>query len=197
MPMNQRNIIITVAVVALLGVAGGAYLLRSGGADISEAPPAEDRQQATKYVASEEFSKLDEETRKDYVKKFVGTMGGGPPRGLRATTQLSDEERSRFRQQFGPVMRQMMTKRINDYFALPADEQVEHLDKIIDMFEARRAEAAKDDSGRPRRGMTPERLKNILENTKPEMRAKFVEFRKALENRSKQRGLPSAFGPPK
>ena len=65
------------------------------------------------------------------------------------------------------------------------------------MFEARRAEAAKDDSGRPRRGMTPERLKNILENTEPEMRAKFVEFRKALENRSKQRGLPSAFGPPK
>ncbi len=195
--MNQRNVIIAASLGAVLVVAAGAYWFWPGGPDITDAPPVEDRQQAAKYVASEEFAKLDEETRSQYLKKFTGSFDDGPPKGLRATTQLSDDERSRFRKQFGPMMRKMMTKRINDYFALSAEEQVEHLDKMIDMFQARRAEAAKGDSPRPHRGMTPERLKRIIENTEPEMRAKFVEFRKALQNRSKQRGLSSPFGPPK
>jgi len=195
--MNQRNLIIAASIGVVLVVAVGAYWLWPGGPDISDAPPVEDRPQAAKYVASEEFAKLDEDTRSQYLKKFAGNLGDGPPRGLRATTQLSDEERNRFREQFGPVMRRMMTKRIDDYFALSAEDQVEQLDKMIDMFQARQADAAKDDSARPRRGMTPERLKNIIENTEPEMRAKFIEFRKALQNRSKQRGLSSPFGPPK
>jgi hypothetical protein len=195
--MNQRNVILAASIGAVVVVAAGAYWLWPGGPDIADAPPVEDRQQAAKYVASEEFAKLDEETRSQYLKKFTGSFGDGPPKGLRSTTQFSEGEKSRFRQQIGPMMRRMMTKRINDYFALSPEEQVEQLDKMIDMFQAHRAEAAKDDSGRPRRGMTPERLKNIIENTEPEMRAKFVEFRKALQNRSKQRGLSSPFGPPK
>jgi len=211
MLMNGTRLTIAVVAAAVLGIGVVlGYRYWPGGEDISEAPPAEEREKAAKYIASDRFAKLDDETKRTYVEKFVGRPGGGPPRGFRATTQLSDGERKRFIEQFRPVMRKMMAKRIDDYFALPPAEQTKRLDEIIDSMEARRLERERRAATRPsggegsdrregrrRRGFTPERLKHILENTEPEMRAKFVEFRKAIEKRRAERGLPPRRGPPR
>jgi len=194
--MDERKYAVAAAVVAgLAAVSLTAYWLWPGGADIADAPSVDDAGQAVEYVASDEFSKLGDKDKQEYVEKLAKSGGEGPPRGLfAATTQMSDEARGRFRKQFGPVMRRMMMKRINDYFDLPKDQRAAEMDKIIDGFEARRAEAPKDRPPGGPRGMTPERLKKILENTEPEMRARFVEFRKDMETRRKQRGLPPGFG---
>lgn len=47
-----------------------------------------------------------------------------------------------------------------------------------------------DGQGRRGRGMTAERIKSRMENTPAEIRARWAEFRKALSDRRKERGLP-------
>lgn len=47
------------------------------------------------------------------------------------------DERTR-RERFGNIMREAMTKRVNEYCALPAEKQIAYLDKIIDNMESRR-----------------------------------------------------------
>lgn len=47
-----------------------------------------------------------------------------------------------------------------------------------------------DGQGRRGRGMTAERIKSRMENTPAEVRARWAEFRKALSDRRKERGLP-------
>ncbi|MCP4379427.1 MAG: hypothetical protein GY794_25055 [bacterium] len=196
--MNVNKVIIATVIIAVIGTTATlAYWYWPGGADISDAPPIEDRQEATKYIASEDFAKLDDKTRQTYVKKLAETMKDSRPRDFRATTQFSDEEKSRLRKQFQPVMRQMITNHINTYFELPPEKRNEHLDKTIDFIEARRPKNTNTTTRpkRSRRGMTPEGLKKILENTEPEQRAKFVAYIKAIEKRRKERGLPPAHGP--
>ena len=109
-----------------------------------------------------------------------------------------------------------MQKHMDEFFALPPDKQTAAIDKQIDEMEARRKRREQGRSGNQtagkdnqrgrgwggRRGSggpqsenaRNERRKRMMANTTPEQRAKFQAYRKLVENRRKQRGLPDGGG---
>lgn len=124
---------------------------------------------------------------------------------------LRDEDRER--------MEQRMEQRIDEFLALPAEERTERLDELIDRMEdmrqrwdQRRQQQASSgggggdggqQAGRGRgQGRTGwdrvnpearnERRLAMLNNTTPERRAKWTEFRRQMNDRRKERGLPEA-----
>ena len=153
--------------------------------------PAGSPQDVAAYVASNKFARLSADDKQAYLRQ------AGP--GLfRSSRELSDEQRQKLRENIGPVFRQGMEDRINKYFELPPEEQIAYLDEMIDRMEAMRqahpprASAGSDGQNqrpRGRGGFTPARMKNRIENTSPEHRAKMAAFRKAMSERRKQRGL--------
>jgi uncharacterized membrane protein len=215
--MNRKVVsIVTIGVVLMAGIAGGAYLLWPRPApEPAEPPPdpsAQKPQEALKYMASEAFEKLDDEAKKEYFDQ-VREASGGRGFGFRGRgADLTDEERERLRQNVRPLAMKAMEDRMSAYFELPAEEQTAYLDDIIDRMQAgreareeRRKERAEAAETAPdaetatagntprrdhhRRGFTPERMKTRIETSEPEQRARHVEFFKALRNRAEERGV--------
>ena len=97
-----------------------------------------------------------------------------------------------------------MMQRIDQVLAMPPEQQVQEIDKFIDMMEQRRQ--SRDQAGeRPERGdrgqdMTEaqrdQRRKERLDRISPEQRAKFDLMRDLVNTRREERGLePSPGGP--
>lgn len=175
-------------------------------------PPALEQQKTTeitKYLASEEFEKLEPEQKQAYfagaVERFESESTWRPPR-----EELSDEERKRLRKNAGPLFRKVMERRIEKYFEMPKEERTVYLDEMIDRFEemrkareVRRAEreAAGETSSAPRerprgphRRFTPERLRDMIEKTPPETQARFIQFMMDMRARREERGMPASRG---
>ncbi len=215
--MNRKVVsIVTIGVVLAAGIAGGAYLLWPRPAPEPAAPPpdpsAQKPKEAVKYMASEAFEKLDDEAKKAYFDR-VREASGGRGFGFRGRgADLTDEERERLRKNVRPLAMKVMEDRMNAYFELPEEAKTAYLDDIIDRIQAgreareerrrERAEAAKaapdaetaNAGNSPRRGghgrrFTPERMKNRIETSEPEQRARRVEFFKALRDRAEERGV--------
>jgi len=175
--------------------------------DVAAAPPEE----VAKYMASEEFGKLSEAERRDYIEKLRDAREPQEQRRLmRSGAELSDEERRQLRANVAPVFQKMMEDRIDRYFALPASQQQAYLDEMIDQmqqFVAQRPAArptpreasgsSSEPAGGRGRGFTPERLKQRIETTDPAKRAKFVEFFKAFRRRMEERGIRFDRRPPR
>ena len=122
--------------------------------------------------------------------------------------RLSPEQRQRLWGESGGGFRQRMQQQVDDFFDLPSEQRAAHLDKQIDTMEARRAQFAQRGGrqggpggrrfqGELRGGRTyrsaDERNqlhKRRLDGTTPENRAKWSEYRRQLEDRRRQRGLP-------
>ena len=185
MTKKYKWIIADVSVVVLCAVVASYALWADSTPGLDETNPGK----IAKYMASDEFAKLDESTRREYF------------RALRDNAdKLSDQDRDKLRESMGRSMRQQMQARLDEYFELPADQRQAHLDNIIDRMQARRANGMPapgnpppDDrpNGQrgPRRGFTPDRLKRMIENTPPERRAKMAEFMKAMRKRMEERGI--------
>jgi hypothetical protein len=117
------------------------------------------------------------------------------------------------------AFRQMQERRINDYFALPANQRTAYLDKLIDEMEVRRKERAlrgndpnsqfgffdpnsrsNDPNARQRRRQqrqamrTPENQRARREAIDPLTRAKMAAFRAALGARMSARGISAPGG---
>ncbi len=129
----------------------------------------------------------------------------------------SEAEREQLRRNIGPVMRRRMERRVEAYFELPeGPERTAHLDELIDAMEARRRAAEQrrqaeggssgEGDGPPgggppgpphggrggtggRGGGFAARMKQRIEGTPPEQRARFVEFMKAMRARMEERGI--------
>ena len=129
-----------------------------------------------------------------------------------------EERRERWRT-IGPLMRKLRDKRMNDYFAATKEKQKELLDQDIDHMlamreqrEARRQQrppretrqttetkstpstrsTASDKSDPPRgrgRRFTPARVRERIESTTPEERARREAYWKALRDRMRERGV--------
>jgi hypothetical protein len=121
---------------------------------------------------------------------------------------LSDDQRSAF---FDANRDQWMLgvqRRMDEFFALPVADQQKRLDEILDRMQQWRQTRGQDGGardasardgrrdGRGRGGwqnMTEaqrdERSKRRLDRTSPKLRAQFSEFRRRLDERSKQRGM--------
>lgn len=125
----------------------------------------------------------------------------------------------------GSLFRSAMRQRIDAYFAAPPEKRLAELDRQIKQEELMRQAfeassgpgGAGGGSGGPRpggnaaggggpqpggggRGRTEETRnnwrKNMIDRTSPQMRARYAEYRSAMEKRKEQLGLPSGgFGP--
>lgn len=204
--MSKKSVVLSTcgAVLIASAIAAACVLWL----DKPHEPPAPSEQSAgeiTKYLASEEFEKLEPEQKQAYfggaVKRFESENTWRPPR-----QDLSDEERERLRKNAGPLFRKVMERRIEKYFEMPKEEKTAYLDEMIDRFaemrkarEQRRAEraAAGETSSAPRerrrgphRSFTPARLRDMIENTPPETQARFIQFMMDMRARREERGLP-------
>lgn len=215
MSMNRnRWIVMTAATAAVLGGAGALVAWGPWRAPRPPDPNDQSPQEIVEYMASKEFGRLPVEARSQYMSRARDARRRQGDRGRVRRDELSDQQRRRLRENMHSTLRAHMEQRLNEYFELPPGEQTAYLDRMIDRMYQRRERRDRDggraDAGRAgrrdgdsdrhrrggRRGPTPERLKRRLEHSTPEMRAKFVEFRKALRRRMEERGIePGRRGP--
>ena len=131
------------------------------------------------------------------------------------------DERTR-RERIGNIMQAVMTKRAEDYCALPAEKQIAYLDKIIDDMESRRNQSPfggiRPDGNRPpffggmppdgnrpgrrqqgqlRRRPSAANMRARSEQTSAQTRLNMAIFRRDMRKRMEQRGIsfPQPRGP--
>ena len=221
----DREPLVTVAVVlvVLAGVGLAAYSLWPEPTSPPPPDPAgQTREESVKYMASEAFGEQDDEAKQEYVEAAREAHGDGwgpgPMMGGR-DAGLSEAERQRLRENVRPAMRREMEERMDTYFELPPEEKAAYLDDIIDEmqdrrreFEERRRQREEQAEGEPseaarhrpagerragdgRRGPSLERMKERIETTDPEQRARFVQFFIDLRERMEERGIDMRRGP--
>ena len=182
--MNRKHMWIVLAgCVLVISVAGLAYVVwPSSPPD----PATQSPEETASYVASKQFAKLDDAEKQDYLSQIQGRR-----ELFRAAQDLSEEDRQKLRENVRPLFRRAMEDRVDEYFELSPEEQTVFLDGMIDQMETMRQGRPDRPAGERQRrpGFTPDRMKNMLENTPPESRAKFVEFMDAVRKRRKERGL--------
>jgi hypothetical protein len=126
---------------------------------------------------------------------------------------LSDAQRRAFfdanRNEWG----QRMQQRMDEYFAMSKADQQKRLDEILNRIVQARNSQQQNANGQGNaqgnrgpngnrgggRNMTDEarqaRAKQRLDNTSPKQRAQIAEFRRQLDTRAQQRGIPLNSGP--
>lgn len=121
-----------------------------------------------------------------------------------AVELLPEGQREAARQRVFDGFQERQRKEIATFFTLSPGEQTAFLDKQIDRSEQRRREwQSRGDrstsprtggNGNDRRNSTAEdrnqRRKRRLDNTTPETRAQFDEYRRRMDGRRRERGLP-------
>lgn len=189
---------ITITVLGISAVLAGAVW--AGLALFQEPTPvaksvADTPLEVAQYMASEGFSKLSAEQKKEYFHKAGEKFDMGSYFSVR--DQLTEEQRRTLRQNMRPMFHNMMEDRVNKYFELPQEQREAYLDEMIDRMQEmrrnhqanRRNRDANQSGQQRRRGISPERFKNRIEKSSPEDRAKRVEFMKAMRERMKKRGI--------
>jgi hypothetical protein len=117
-------------------------------------------------------------------------------------SSLSDDQRRAFFDANRGQWMQRVQQRMDEFFALAPADQQKRLDEILNQMQQRRLNRPNDgarDGRRDGRGrgdwanMTEaqrdERAKRRLDRTSPKLRAQFSEFRRRLDERSKERGM--------
>lgn len=143
-----------------------------------------------------------EEARQD--PNDAGRREGGR-RGLlgSAGEDLTDAQRDQLRQNMRNAFEKQRDDRMKEFVAMDPNERTAYLDSMIDRMQQRqsqrtsrprpeRSESRDGNSPRRsggRRGFTPERMKNRIENSDPQTRAARQEFIKALRKRMTERGI--------
>ena len=119
--------------------------------------------------------------------------------------KLTPDQRDSLRRD-NPFAKQMQ-QTVVSFFDLPEEKRVAALDKEIDRFEKfrkdmekRRGQGGGPPGGFGNRGNMSEADRNamrkkMLDNTSPQERAMFGEYMQQMQDRRKQRGLPTFGGP--
>ena len=147
--------------------------------------------QKERDVNLQRMDEMDDEERRATREAFRDNIQG-----------LSDDQRREFFESSRPMFMQMAQRRMDEFFSLTPEEQAQRLDEIIDRQEAGQREGRGERSNRGDRrprtaGERSERMKRMLDRTTPEMRARFSEFRRLINERREERGLPPSKGPPR
>jgi len=210
--MRQNAMVALAAVTLMAAVAGLGLWLRATPEPpvVGPRPERQTPEEVVRYLASPAYEELDPKSREAYFEGAVNRFDQENVNWPALADPLSEEERQRLQRNARPLLRQMMERRVDRYFELPPEERTAYLDEMIDQMEARfraaHARRARSEEGpraaaeatpdrgppHPRRGrFTPARLKQIIENTPPEKRARFVEFMKVARRRRIERGIKS------
>lgn len=114
---------------------------------------------------------------------------------------LTEEQRRAFFESNRPQWEARGEQRMNEFFAMSKADQQKRLDQILDDMQKRQASGNnRQNGGQNARGgggnrgggtaaEREERSKRRIENTSPEGRAQFAQFRKMLDQRALQRGI--------
>lgn len=206
-PSRRLLIWILGMVVLLAGLAAGWVLWPRQAPD----PKAGNAEEVAKYISSKEFGEMPADQRRQYMDQ-VRQVERDSGQRLIDRDKLSDAQREQMRENMSGAFMAQMDQRIEAYFKLPEPEKVAYLDKILDEGQQRRAQVEARASTRPaggggqgspagggdrggaragggRRGPSAEGLRNRLEHSDPLKRAQHAEFRRALAERAKQRGI--------
>lgn len=203
-----------IIVVAILSV--GIWSLSGGFHSKPPVPEQASRQEVLKFLASEEFGQLKKDEQRQYLSALRKTReqapGPGDKREERQSVfrELNDKQRERLRSNMREVHGTMMKERLDKYYALPAEQRTAYLDNIIDRMQQhmqrRRAPdnqpgATRTNGNEPRRrdsdsGKRPDwksriqaHIKNHIETSDPETRARMTQFRLELRKRMEERGI--------
>ena len=133
---------------------------------------------------------------------------------------LPEEQRREMFRSGRQMFQERMAKRVDEFFALPKEKRMAALDKQIDEMEAWRRQRERQNAGRGNRGggqatqangsrqgnasrgrrsrgqgpqaeqARNQRRKSRLDETDPKMRAQMREYRRLMEQRRRERGLP-------
>ena len=118
---------------------------------------------------------------------------------------LTDEQRDALRRDGRERFQQFAQLRMDEFFMLSPAEQQARLDEILDRMQERQRERGQNPNAGNRgnrggrgRNLTDaqrdERRKRRLDRVDPKMRAQFSQFRRMLDDRAQQRGLPPLQG---
>ena len=182
--MNNRKLIVGAATIVVLAALAWAWGFL-GGTD----PAVAELQQMAEQAFDRE---MPEPQRDQFRDDFRDRMRA-----------LSDDQRQAFFDANRDRWMQRIEERMDEFFALPEADQQKRLDEILDRMAQPRENqprgADRGDWGRDGRGpgdwsnMTEaqrdERSKRRLDQTSPKLRGQFSEFRRRLQDRSKQRGM--------
>ncbi len=202
-----------------LGIGGGGFLVVAAATAAvvymvnQPAPPPDVQvattQEAADYLASDDFRKLSDDKKQQFVSE-VFRSGKGRSVMREAHEKMTDEQRQAFREAGRERFQKQMDERMDKYFKLPPEERVAYLDEAIDRMQEMRnrprpprpsSDNANNSNannqnrrrggpgGGGRRHFSPDRMRNRLEHTSPERRAKFTEFFRAMQKRMKERGI--------
>jgi uncharacterized membrane protein YgcG len=185
--MDRTKTGIALGVVALLAVAAWA-LGYFDGAD----PLVAELQQ----MRDENFQRMDQMTDEERRAQFQQFR--------EKVDQLSDDQRRQFFEGGREEFQGRMLERMNEFFAMPPDQQKKELDEQIDRMEQWRSQREADGGqarggggppgGGPRGGGGGGGGKARLDRSTPEMRAKMSRYFDMLNARREQRGLEPMTG---
>ncbi|MEM9353910.1 MAG: hypothetical protein AAGA92_12920 [Planctomycetota bacterium] len=173
--------------IALVGVWGAAMMLQDD-PEVAELERLRDE----RISSMEEMSREERRAVRDDMRQRVES--------------LDENQRKTFFERSMPIFQKMMEQRMDAFFEMPAEQQRERLDEIIDRRESGGGGGPR---GGPRRGgdASPaerdQRRKEMLARTTPEMRAKMDRFKDMVNQRREDRGLDPVegmrgmFGPPR
>ena len=187
--MNKKIIIISVVGFVVVAAAGAGIWMAVGGDD-------EGRRKFKPVDLSDKSSE-------DIIEKMQ-------------SDEFRNMERSERRNYARSAMREVMTRRVNEYHKLPKEERVAYLDNVIDEMQERRAEFEKmreqrtqerqqsretsDKNGQGgregRRGggrRDPSRMRSRMERVDSDTRAKMTNFMMDMRARMEERGIESPF----
>lgn len=198
----KKKLAIGITAFAALAIIISIIIFSSSGVK-EPPPPSKDINKNLSYLASDDFTKLPDEKKAEYLQKL--RENNTSMRDVRNKIRsLPEDQRNKLRKNMRSAFRTRMRERVKKYFELKTPEEKDaYLDQVIDrmeQFRQRRAQAQnnqnqnqnnnqqQNNNGRRRgRGFTPDRLKKRIENSDPETRAQMAEFRNAMRARMAQR----------
>jgi len=184
MKMNKRGAVIS-SVILLLVIAAAAWAYFRTDPVVAEMQMLQDQLFANRD--------LPEAERRAHWDNFRQRMDG-----------LTDAQRSDLRSAGRDRWEQFAQQRMDQFFQLSPADQRKQLDEMIDRME-NRDRTPNPNAGRGGRGgggrnlsdaQRAQRGKERLDRTSPKMRAQFTEFRRLLNDRRAERGLPPSEGRP-
>ena len=170
--------------ILLVGVITIFWLNKSNSTLKAINPESQTKSDQFTYLTSDEFQKLPESEKIQYIKKIK------PKKMLASQENLSPKQKEQLLNTLRPVFRKMRKKQIKKYFQLKTSSEKEaFLDKRIDEkvdFWKTRAALEKDGKSDWRK---LSRIKERIETSDPKERAQWMEFRMAMSQRMKDRNI--------
>jgi hypothetical protein len=200
----KRQAVWVLACLLPAGLAAAVVILGAMHSRRSATPPPVDvaalsPDQIMARMKSGEIRELSPQERRVAVRKL--TEDREEFREMMHDEALSEEEREQLRDTLRETFREEQREQVKEYFSMSPEDRDAYLERLVDEMAERfreRAEGGGPPHGPPpggdnregeaRRGPTPERIRERIENTDPVERAQQAEFRRAMHEKMAARG---------